>query len=1514
MIFQINKIIKTMKKRLLITLMLAVALVWGGKNVWGQSQPGDIAFIAANVDGSDDFAFVTMVDIPAGTNIYFTDNEWNGTAFTDLNEGELTWTNGEVTLSAGSVVVFTDPLNSSTGSVNIGSFTGSGWNLGSSDEWFYALLSEPATTYVATPVFLAAMASDAGTGWLTGTGLTEGTNAFDFNDDADGYKYTGVRDGKASFSAYLPLIMNSSNWQIELSNGENILPISPTSFTITGGGNTPPSITNIVQTPSVNITSSTSVSVSADITDSDGTVDLSQLKWGTSTGVYPNTINMTKGSGDTYTTDSDIPAQVNGTTVYFVIYAEDDVPDATTSPQQSYTVLDPATTTLPYTETFDANLGDCYTYSVSGATKVWGWVDGGYAAMNGYNSGDTEEDWLILPGINLDNYSDEILSFDSWYQYGDDDADNYLKLMYSTDYTGIGDPSGSTWNELSFTPPGAENTWSTSGDIDLSAISGTSVWIAFKYHYLSGSYRSWGIDNISIAETLWSVTFNVDMTNAGTYSEVQVAGSFEGWTGTTMSLVSDNIYTFTTAATFSADDAISFKFRKVDGGIVWENNPNRAYTVVAGTNTYNAIWNVMFPVEITWANLQWPDNGNIPLGGSYDVYGRVYANGLTGTQGVAPNLNAWVGYSTADTDPSTWTNWVTAAYNEDYGDNEEYKADLMSSITTSGTYYYATRFKLGLGDYVYGGYNSGGGDVWDGTTYVSGTLVVTAAEPTHHVTEFDAEANSSSTINLTWLDAAVGSGETGAEYYLIKGSTVSYDDITAPADGTPETDGTLVHNVASGVQTYQFTGLTASTAYYFKIYPYNGTGAAINYKTDETVPETSATTQDYSPPVLFISEVADPEDNANAKFVELFNAGSSTIVFSSENWYLSRQANGSSSSWADAQITTGSIAPGESYIISYSSSTFNSSYGFDSDMNQGTVVSGNGNDGYFLYYGGDHTTGTLVDAYGVINEDGSGKAWEYTDAKAVRLRSVSSPNPTWTASEWHIPAQANVSDMTPSAHAADVTWQGTTDSDWNIKGNNWSGTYGFIPDASFNVTIPSIGITNYPTISAEASCNNLSIESTASGDASILGDNNLTVNGTVSVERYITGGVWHDLSASTQNQTVNNLFFDHNPDVWLKSYNEPDNSRTNITSLSAPLSSGAGFEIWVETGDNVTVSFDGPLKTANVTLTTSSTPPLSYSGAEPLGYNLIGNPFASPLDWDEGTWALSNMTNGIWVWNGSTYLDWVGGVGSLTDGIIPMGQGFFVQTTSAAASITIPMDARVHSTQTYYKGAASTPDHMWIKAIKGEKNDQLTIVFADDATEGYDNGRDARKMMAFSGNAPQIYTLEQDKKFSVDGLPTLTEAGRTVSVMYHVGESGEQRLLANLESLPEATVVLEDKLTGAVQDLNENPEYIFEAEKGDDPERFALYFNPTPTTLNELNNNADLHVYAFKNEIYIRSAGDAANTSKSVWVYDMHGRIILNTIIPPSTLTQLPLDVKNTPVIVKVAGSGSVVTTKVVIN
>jgi len=132
------------------------------------------------------------------------------------------------------------------------------------------------------------------------------------------------------------------------------------------------------------------------------------------------------------------------------------------------------------------------------------------------------------------------------------------------------------------------------------------------------------------------------------------------------------------------------------------------------------------PPTIDWVNLQWPENGAIDEGQDYVVYGQIYMNGITDPVGQGADIQAWIGYSSDNTNPATWTNWIPASYLGDVGNNDEYNLNLGTAINQSGTFYYATRFQYDAQGYVYGGYNGG---FWDGTNNVNGTLVITSPIP-----------------------------------------------------------------------------------------------------------------------------------------------------------------------------------------------------------------------------------------------------------------------------------------------------------------------------------------------------------------------------------------------------------------------------------------------------------------------------------------------------------------------------------------------------------------------------------------------------------------------------------------------------------------------------------------------------------------------------------------------------------------------------------------------------------------
>lgn len=184
---------------------------------------GDIAFTSFNAD-EDSWAVATFVDIAANTNIYFSDNEWNGSAFNDTNEHTLVWNTGAGTLSAGSVVVFTeidgtpDVISASTGTLSLAGSGGTNLGFAKSNETVYAYIGTDATT---PTTFLTALTTeaDATPSYVTNAGLTFGVNAINLVPDADFGEYTGARSGLATFAAYKTLVYDNGNWN-DIASGE----------------------------------------------------------------------------------------------------------------------------------------------------------------------------------------------------------------------------------------------------------------------------------------------------------------------------------------------------------------------------------------------------------------------------------------------------------------------------------------------------------------------------------------------------------------------------------------------------------------------------------------------------------------------------------------------------------------------------------------------------------------------------------------------------------------------------------------------------------------------------------------------------------------------------------------------------------------------------------------------------------------------------------------------------------------------------------------------------------------------------------------------------------------------------------------------------------------------------------------------------------------------------------------------------------------------------------------------
>jgi hypothetical protein len=108
------------------------------------------------------------------------------------------------------------------------------------------------------------------------------------------------------------------------------------------------------------------------------------------------------------------------------------------------------------------------------------------------------ESWLISPALDLSNTTTATMSFDNDCNYSGDP----LQLLVSTDYAGVGNPNSSTWIDISSSVTWDSNPsgwgFEPTGDIDLSAYTGGTLYVAFKYTGSNSDGRTWEIDNIII--------------------------------------------------------------------------------------------------------------------------------------------------------------------------------------------------------------------------------------------------------------------------------------------------------------------------------------------------------------------------------------------------------------------------------------------------------------------------------------------------------------------------------------------------------------------------------------------------------------------------------------------------------------------------------------------------------------------------------------------------------------------------------------------------------------------------------------------------------------------------------------------------------------------------------------------------------------------------------------------------------------------------------------------------------
>ncbi len=443
------------------------------------------------------------------------------------------------------------------------------------------------------------------------------------------------------------------------------------------------------------------------------------------------------------------------------------------------------------------------------------------------------------------------------------------------------------------------------------------------------------------------------------------------------------------------------------------------------------------------------------------------------------------------------------------------------------------------------------------------------------------------------------------------------------------------------------------------------------------------------------------------------------------------------------------------------------------------------------------------------------------------------------------------------------------------------------------------------TITNNAGAAGFVVKSDASGTASLI---HTTDNVPATVELYISGADedWHFLSSPVAGQSISGTWLPSGTygngtgyDLYL--WNEPTNCwiyKLNTTSAVNWTTVHPGADFMVGRGYLYSTQAANPIKafagnlnngTVNASLTISST------DAGLKGFNLVGNPYPSSIDWAASSgWSRTDLVSSgsgydMWIWNPTAENygvcnSYTGtGTNSVTQYIASM-QGFFVR---ADIDGTLSMDntVRVHNgAGNWFKKSISNTSVVSVVVQSEADNsaDEVQLQF------GYaTNDIGAEKLFSHVKTAPSLYMTSDDEKYSVRYL-TNTEDNPVVPVMFKSGQDGSYTLTCNFAFDKYNSVFLEDRQMNYLQNLKDKISYKFLSSASDDINRFVLHFGPDiAAKVNEL----PARIYTDGTQLNIDLT--LVNNETTVLIYDALGRVLMKKEL--QGLTQHTLKLKSPP-------------------
>lgn len=393
-----------------------------------------------------------------------------------------------------------------------------------------------------------------------------------------------------------------------------------------------------------------------------------------------------------------------------------------------------------------------------------------------------------------------------------------------------------------------------------------------------------------------------------------------------------------------------------------------------------------------------------------------------------------------------------------------------------------------------------------------------------------------------------------------------------------------------------------------------------------------------------------------------------------------------------------------------------------------------------------------------------------------------------------------------------------------------------------------------------------------------------TVTGPMNIQRFISARAagYSDISSPVTTTTFADwdnellLLYDYvpttlYPSAW--SYDEVIWDFVPVTAATATISQGKGFEVYLDSYGTYT-TFD------NTTLDSRGTPTIgdvNVSSAITFandGWNLIGNPYASFISWDNLFAASTGVNSSILIYD-EVILDYALFTTGSAFEIAPH-QGFWIQANSVTPSVIFTESKKTISSNSLFR--SMNIENFSLKLESKERANFFTSKTQIVSNTETTFERDIEFRSVPHPLAPKLYSINStDNKYRLSRHDFEKET-LEIPLGFSVGEVGQYSITASsFASIIEnefTCIILNDSKTGVKTELKEDVAYMFNANVSDNERRFTLeLYKKDKCYYQKIEASSIIKFVDGQNEVNV-DLQEVLNLSGTIQVYNMLGESV----------------------------------------